>query len=179
MDYAPLVRAIQEGDQEAANRLVAKAGPILIRMLKVRMNATREDAEDAVQTMFYSVITAIQEGRIRNPSGLLSYMIVTCKHNYLKNREQFRTELDEKQVNDSATEPDQLTRLIDREREEALSECLESLPPEQKEFIGYWLSHPDARASEVAERFGITVNNAWTRKHRIIRALQRCLKSKQ
>lgn len=178
MDYAPLVKAIQEGDQEAANRLISDATPILIRMLKVRMNASQEDAEDAVQMMFLYVVKAIREDRIDNPSGLLSYMVLTCRHNYLKKQEGFQPELMDEEIREPVQQAEQLDRLIDEEKEKIYAECIESLRDEYKEFYGYWIRHSDSSAKEIADHFGISVNNAWTRKHRIMKTLQKCVESK-
>ncbi len=178
MDYAPLVEAIQEGDQEAANRLISEATPILIRMLKARMNASQQDAEDAVQMMFLYIINSIREGKIRNPSGLLSYMIVTCRHSYLKNRDGLKADLPGEDLEEPVQEECQLTRLINQEKERIYEECIESLPDDQREFIRYWLSHPDSSAREIGEHFEISENNAWTRKHRIMKRLRACYESK-
>lgn len=173
-----MVNAIREGDQETANRLISDATPILIRMLKVRMNASHEDAEDAVQMMFLYVVKAIKEGRIDNPSGLLSYMVVTCRHSYLKKQEGFRPELLDEQVSEPVQQASQLSRLIDQEKKKIYSECIESLKNQYKEFYSYWIRHPDSSASDIAKHFGISVNNAWTRKHRIMKTLQKCVESK-
>lgn len=173
-----MVKAIREGDQESANRLITDATPILIRMLKARMNASQEDAEDAVQMMFLYVIKAIKEDRIQNPSGLLSYMIVTCRHNYLKSRDGFHPESLDQELHEPSLEPVQLNRLIESEKEAIYEECVNSLSRERREFFRYWTRHPDSSASEVAGHFGISVNSAWTRKHRIVKALKMCIESK-
>ncbi|MEX0890485.1 MAG: sigma-70 family RNA polymerase sigma factor [Balneolaceae bacterium] len=179
MDYTPLVIAIQEGDEKAANRLISEARPILIRMLKVRMNASQEDAEDAVQMMFLYVIRAIQEDRIENPSGLLSYMIITCRHNYLKRVNGFRPDLAGDMAEEPVVEATQLSRLIDEEKQQLYERCIRSLKKKHREFFEYWLSHPDDTAAQVAEVFGISEGNAWTRKHRIIKMLKECVQKKQ
>lgn len=178
MDYAPLVKAIQEDDREAANRLISDATPILIRMLKVRMNATQEDAEDAVQMMFLYVIQAIKQGRIENPSGLLSYMIMTCRHSYLKKKEGFSPELMDDHVSEPSQPARQLSAIIEEEKKEIYYECINALKEDYKKFYKYWVRHPDSSAKEIASHFGISVNNAWTRKHRIMKSLQKCVESK-
>ena len=178
MDYAPLVKAIQEGDQEAANRLVSDATPILIRMLKTRMNATHEDAEDAVQMMFLYVVNAIRENKIDNPSGLLSYMVLTCRHSYLKKQEGFKPELLDEHFSEPVQPAYQLERLMSEEEERIRDECIEELRDEYREFYNYWVKHSDSNAKEIAEHFGISVNNVWTRRHRIMKTLQKCVESK-
>lgn len=178
MDYAPLVKAIREGDQESANELISNVTPILIRMLKARMNASQEDAEDAVQMMFLNVIKAIKKDRIRNPSGLLSYMMITCKHNYLKSRDGYHPESLESLVTEPAIEAVQLEAIVEEEKWRIYDECLHSLSEERLEFYNFWYQHPDSSASEVARHFGISVNSAWTRKHRILKALKKCFRSK-
>ncbi|MEX0995189.1 MAG: sigma-70 family RNA polymerase sigma factor [Balneolaceae bacterium] len=178
MNYAPLVKAIQEGDQETANRMISEATPILIRMLRVRMNASREDAEDAVQKMFLYIIEAIQDNRIQNPSGLLSYMIISCRHNYLKEVESEHTGYLEDRVNELASSPDQLSNLVNKEIQKIHLECINKLKSPYKSFYIYCLQHEDAEASEIAKEFNISVSNVWTRKHRILKRVRECVKSK-
>ncbi|MEX0770665.1 MAG: sigma-70 family RNA polymerase sigma factor [Balneolaceae bacterium] len=178
MNYAPLVKAIQEGDQETANRMIAEATPILIRMLRVRMNASREDAEDAVQKMFLYIIEAIQENRIENPSGLLSYMIMSCRHNYLKEVESDPPGYLDDQVNDLSCSPDQLSNLLNEEIQRIHIECIDKLKKPYRSFYIYCLTHEEAEASEIAKVFGISVNNVWTRKHRIFKKVRECVRKK-
>lgn len=178
MDYSPLVNAVREGDQETANRLISEATPILVRMLMARMNADRHDAEDAVQSMFVYIIEAIRNGNIHNPSGLLSYMIKTCRHNYLKSRQEYTVDYEEGMTGEPATEAVQLERLIESERLDIYRECVDGLKQDYRDYFDYWTDHPDSPAEEVAEAFGISVNNAWTRKHRIIKWLQKCVRQK-
>jgi DNA-directed RNA polymerase specialized sigma24 family protein len=42
----------------------------------------------------------------------------------------------------------------------------------------YWFDHPDAHTKKVASHFDISVNNAWTRKHRLIKKLNECYREK-
>ena len=178
MNYAPLVKAIQEGDQKAANRLIEQARPVLVRMLMARMNASQEDAEDAVQKMFLYVIEAIQEDRIENPTGFLSYMIITCRHNYLKARNGLSfTPLDDL-IHEPSESPDQVDRLMSEDQYRILTECLEQLSEENRQIFSYWLQKPEASAIDVSERFGISKSNAWTKKHRILNKVRKCFKSK-
>lgn len=178
MDYAPLVKAIQEGNDQEANRLISKVTPILVRMLQVRMNASLQDAEDTVQIMFINVIRAIRENRIDYPERLLAYMITACRNGYMKNQGKHDYMLFSEGVEEPREEPAQLRQLIEKEKLRHYETCIESLRSDHKEFIRYWLRHPDANASDVAEHFGISVNNAWVRKHRIIKLIQDCLESK-
>ncbi|MGM0505812.1 MAG: RNA polymerase sigma factor [Bacteroidota bacterium] len=178
MDYTPLVKAVQNGDQVTTNKLISEATPILIRMLMARMNASRLDAEDAVQSMFAYVIEAIREGKIHNPSGLLAYMIKTCRHNYLKSLREYTVNYELGMSGEPATEAVQLERLIESERMDLYQDCLDHLKDDYREFFEYWVTHPDAPAIDVAREFDISVNNAWTRKHRVIKWLQECIKRK-
>lgn len=178
MNYAPLVKAIQEGDQETANRMISEATPILIRMLVVRMNATREDAEDAVQKMFLYIIEAIRDDKIQNPSGLLSYMIMSCRHNYLKKVESDHPAYLDDRVNKLSCSPDQLSNLLNKEIQRIHIDCINQLKKHNRSFYIYCLKHEEAEASEIAEHFGISVNNVWTKKHRILKKVRECVKSK-
>ncbi|MEX1010906.1 MAG: sigma-70 family RNA polymerase sigma factor [Balneolaceae bacterium] len=177
MNYSPLVEAIREGDRKTANRMIAEATPILIRMLMSRMNAKREDAEDAVQKMFLYVIPAIRSGKIKKPTALLSYMILCCRHNYLKELRNMRHEPIEEHEHEIVNSSDPFEYLKLKDIRKIHIECVNSMAEQHREFYCFWLQNQDIEAAAIAERFGISVTNAWTRKHRILKKLRESMLS--
>lgn len=174
MDYSALVKAVQDGDDITANRLFAQALPILKRYLIATFNASPEDAEDAVQRMFEYVIPKIRRNEINNPGGLLSYMLTGVKHAYLKDVRDFDIgdldELDE----EPEVEASQVWNLINEERLSILKYCIETLKGHYRTMIDFIFDHPSATTGDIAEHFDISENNAWTRKHRVIKQLSDC-----
>lgn len=176
MDYSDLVSSIQTGDDRTANRLCDRATPILKKYLISNVGSSPTDADDAIQKMFEYVIKKIKNDEIENPSGLLAYMLTTSRHCYykvLKKRDKQLAEDLEQEPGRSAT---QIWELVDEEEQKILKLCLSKLKKSYLEFITYLFNYPDAETEDIAEHFDISTNNAWTRKHRIIKKLNKCTK---
>jgi len=178
MDYSGLVKAIREGDERTTGKLCAEATPILKRYLLKKCNANSFDADDAIQKMFEYVIIKIREDEIENPSGLLSYMLKTCRHNYIKMIRENSFDYIDNLSEEPSNTADQLWKLINEERQEILKYCIQQLRKSYLEFVNYLFSYPGATSEDIAEQFNITRNNAWIRKHRIINKLTDCVITK-
>lgn len=178
MDYSPFVHAIRDGDDATANKIIAGATPVLIRYLMVRMGASEDDAKDAVQKMFLYVIESIKDGKIQNPSGLLSYMLKTCRHNYTKTLRRQDFEIVDDSIEYAVSEPEQIDKLLDKERKRILKRCLELLNSSYRKFITHWLEDPSVDAEKIAEIYNTSAGNIWTRKHRFIKQLNDCVNKK-
>lgn len=176
MDYSELVYAVKKNDMQTANKLCAQAIPILKKYLISKVNATPEDAEDAVQKMFEYVIPKIQKDEIKSPSGLLSYMLSGARHSYYKIVRDFDLDKYNEIEEQLVSEADQVWNLIDRDRKKILLKCIEQLKGHYQKLITFLFDYPDADSNEIAEYFDISVNNAWTRKHRVIQQLNECVK---
>lgn len=175
MDYSELVYAVKKNDMRTANRMCAEAIPILKKYLIAKVDATPEDAEDAVQKMFEYVIPKIQKDEINSPSGLLSYMLSGARHSYYKIVRDFDLDKYGQMENELVSEAKQVWNLVNKDRESILSKCIEKLKGHYRELITFMFDHPEAEANEIAEYFDISLNNAWTRKHRVIQQLQDCV----
>lgn len=175
MDYSELVSAIQNGNQRKANKMCAEAAPILKKYLISKVGAEPDDADEALQNMFEYVINKIRDEEIDNPAGLLAYMLKSSKHSYYNmlrgRRRDFTEEIQEEPVSPA----EQVLRLVDKEKQKILRICIEKLKKGYREFITHWFSFPDAETEDIAEHFDISVNNAWTRKHRIVKKLTDCV----
>lgn len=177
MDYSGLIDAVKNGDQLTASRLCSEATPILKRYLRKKCGADSSDADDAIQRMFEYVINKILEDDFENPSGILSYMLKACRHNYIKiAREKNQPDI-EYLASEPFNEPVQIWELVDEEQQTILKYCTEKLRKGYREFIDYFFSFPNASAEDVADHFEISVNNAWTRKHRVINKLNDCVET--
>lgn len=175
MDYSALVVAIKNGDQKTSSRLCSEATPILKRYLLKKFSADPNDAEEAIQQMYEYIVIKVLEDDFENPKGILSYMIKTCRHNYIKLAQEKNRPDIENISREPVSEARQIWQLINEEEQEILQYCTEKLRENYKEFINYWFSFPNATANDAAEFFNISVNNAWTRKHRIINKLNECV----
>ncbi|MFO7848244.1 MAG: sigma-70 family RNA polymerase sigma factor [Balneolaceae bacterium] len=177
MDLSGFITAVRNNDQLEASRICSETTPILKRYLRKKLGADPNDAEDAIQRMFEYIINKIREEEFENPKGILSYMLKTCRHNYIKivqDREQIDYDYVEERL---YSNPVQIWDLVNKENQSILRQCAQQLRKGYREFINYFFSFPNASTRDVAEHFDISVNNAWTRKHRVINKLHDCVKS--
>ncbi|HET8865670.1 MAG TPA: sigma-70 family RNA polymerase sigma factor [Gracilimonas sp.] len=178
MDYSKFVKAVLENDQPVINKQVRVITAVLIKFLTVRLDALFEDAQDCAQNTLMIAIEKIRNDQLNNPDVIINYLFTTSKHEYFKllskEREVNYEDLPEHQFN----KPDQLDRLVDNEKMSILKRCMEALKADYKSYIEYWFQNPDYETSVVAEHFGISVNNAWTKKHRVINVLKECFEKK-
>lgn len=178
MDFSDLADAIKENDSARVNELMKKLIPRLKRFLTVHMNATRQDAEDCAQESVLLCIEAIKEDRLRNTDKVLSYLLTSCRNNYLKMKDKRKEQHYDKLPEDQNSPAGQLINLLDKERRRLLEWCLKQLKQEYQAFMRYWFQFPDSEAEKVADHFNISISNTWTRKHRIISKLNECYEEK-
>lgn len=178
MDYSQLLEAIKKDDEQVIQKHVNVLTKILLKYLTVRLGASYEDARDCIQNVFLSLLDKVRNDKITHPDALLSYVFTSVRHDYYKRVEKHKEVLDEHIDRNVDQATDQLQLLVDEERQHALDDCINELKPKQKEYIAYWFNNPGLEAADVAKKFKISVNNAWTKKHRIIKILQQCVQSK-
>jgi RNA polymerase sigma factor (sigma-70 family) len=180
MNYIQLIDAIRENDSKSVNILLSSLYPVLVNYLCVTMNAGTKDAEDCAQEAMITVVENIRNGGIRNRDSIFSYIITVTRHAYLRLRRDNVSVnyVDFEEAFHVAEPADQLKNILDEERERLLMECIGELNNENREMIMLWFQDPDRPTEEIAARFKISINNAWIRKHRIIKILNQCIKKK-
>lgn len=178
MDYAKLVTAVQENKTQETNKIIEALRPRLIAFLQIHMNATRSDAEDCAQDSLITALEIMKEDGIKNPDKIVSYILSTCRNNYLKMQKKKRPEATDEIPESHQQAPKQLQSLLDEEQQQLLEWCLNQLKEKYQNFMAYWFDHPDSHAKKVAKHFDISVNNVWTRKHRLIQKLNECYQEK-
>lgn len=178
MEYSELVEALQGEDVIRVNKILEDLIPRLIRFLEIHMGAPRIDAEDCVQYSMELTLEVIRAGKLNDSEKVLTYLMTTCRNNYLKSREKKKEIIYDEIPKNRFHEPSQITSLVEQERKSILERCIEELKGVYRSFIEYWLEYPDSDADAVAEHFNISVNNVWTRKHRVIKQLNECYEKK-
>lgn len=178
MDYTKLVTAIKNGSEEDVSLLYTDAFQILCSYLRSTMRAGHQDAEDCAQHAIISAVERIQSNAIREPESIYSYMLQSARNRYL--RIQYENKRSNYQDNMEPFVPieEQIDKLVSREEQQALKDCLNKLTEGSRKLIGYWLNYPDIHASDIADELGISVNNVWIRKHRIVKTLSECVRKK-
>lgn len=174
MDYADLVEALKKNDSSRINEHLETLVPRLLRFLTIHMNASRQDAQDCAQETLLLTLEAVADDRIENPNRILSYMLTSCKNNYLKMIQKEKEQNYETVPQDHHHLPGQLKAMLDKEKKSLLEQCMDQLKKEYKRFMEYWFTDPGMEAEKVADKFGLSLSNTWTRKHRIIKQLNEC-----
>ncbi|WP_069131922.1 RNA polymerase sigma factor [Rhodohalobacter halophilus] len=174
MDYSELVEALQRNDRQSVNQICADSLVILKKYLIARMGATPENAEDAVQQMFEYLIPKIREDVIDNPGGLAKYMMKAARHTYLNLLRDYNFNEYEELAEEPVVPENQIWNLINDDRKQILKHCIDKLKAHYRSLVEFLLTYPEADAADVAEKFDISVNNAWQRRHRVIKHLSSC-----
>lgn len=178
MDYSKFVTAVLEDDRKAMDSLSEIISKVLVKFLLVRLDASLEDAKDSAQNAIMLSIEKIKNNELDNPDSIIHYLFKTAKNNYLKEQRKQKEKNYEEIPDHYSEQGDQLKNLLSKERKSILETCISLLKPKQLNYISYWFDNPAADSSIVADHFGISVNNAWTKKHRIIQVLKECFEKK-
>ncbi|MFU8861566.1 MAG: RNA polymerase sigma factor [Cyclonatronaceae bacterium] len=180
MNYTQLIEAINENDSRTVDNLLSSLYPVLVNYLCITMNAGLKDAEDCAQEALITVVENIRNNGIRNPGSIFSYVITVSRHAYLRLRRNDMpgNYVDFEEAYHVAEPADQLENLLDEERARVLEECIEAMNKENREMIELWFENPDRPTDEIAAHFNISINNAWIRKHRIMKFLIQCVEKK-
>lgn len=173
-----MVTAIKENDNKKVDEYLKTLMPRLVRFLRIHMNASINDAKDCAQESFLLSLEVIKQDKLQNPERILSYLLTSCRNNYLKMQRKNREQNFDEVPAEHYHKPGQLSSLMDKERNRLLKWCMEQLKKEYRKFMEYWFEHPDYEAEKVAEHFDLSVSNTWTRKHRIIKKLNKCYQKK-
>lgn len=174
MDYSKFVTAVLTNDKESLGEFYEVLTKVLLKFLLVRMDADLEDAKDSAQNAIMFGVEKIKNKELEHPDLIINYLFTTAKHDYLKHQSK-RKEVNYEEIPAHHSEQGiQLEKLLDEERQSILQRCFEKLKPKQFNYISYWFNNPQSDTALVADHFGISVNNAWTKKHRIIHVLKEC-----
>lgn len=174
MDFSNLLHAMSEGNESTLGEMLEHLTPILKKYLMAKFSAEEVDAEDAIQTMLLKTLIKARNDKIKNPDAFLGYIYSATRNEYLKIARKKLASGEDSLARIEGDFPGQLEKLLDEEKMRILEHCLQTLKSAHQSYIAYWFENPGEEASKVAEKFKISVNNAWTKKHRIIRMLNEC-----
>jgi len=174
---AGLAEALRLGEATAAERLVATYGDRAYR-LAVRITGNGQDAEEAVQDAFWSVVRKIDTFRGDSAIGSWIYRIVSnAAYEKVRRRPQSSVEISLDEVLPTFHEDGRYAGVVadwsssiddpavQTELRAVLSSAVSELPADYRAVM---LLHDDEGLSmaEVADALGITVPTAKTRAHR-------------
>ncbi len=178
MEYSELADAFSKNDTSKINHLMGELRPRLLRFLHIHMNARMDEAEDCIQDAILNALETIKDGDMRDAENLLSYLLSSCRNNYLNMQNKKGLSIVEQDPDTTLQPPRQLTQLLDKERRDLLAQCIAKLSDDYRVFINYWFADPGIEAKKVAAHFKMSVANVWTKKHRILKKLNACYQKK-
>lgn len=179
-DYSELVTALQNHQTGDANALLKQLVPALRNYLKVVMDADPRDAEDVVQQALLNICEKIMRDEIRDKKYIYKYLLTTCRNLYLnlvQKKDQFSIE-DTYFSSHMVSPQQQIANILDKERQNILSHCLQKLRKKSRIFITYIINHPKANTKALSEHFGLSESNVRVKKSRIISDLSHCVKKR-
>lgn len=180
LDYSELVTALQNNEQGKANRLLKQLLHRLEIYLTVVMDASEADSKEAVQRAFFNAYPKIMAGEISNKKYIYKYFLTACRREYVRMyKEEDRYTSDFEDDPDTIQTPsNQIEKLLDKDRQRVLKECLQQLPEQSRNYITYIMNHPEATTKSLSERFELTESNVRVKKSRIMNDLSHCVKRK-
>lgn len=178
IDYSKLVQATLEDDQFQLNKILDQIFKVLIFYLLGTMHCSKEDAEDCAQQAIMNILEKIKEKKIKDPERIFPYLLKSCRNNCLRLMRYNGKFISDEHFTYLTEPPRQLLNLLDEEEAAALKTCVATLSDLHKTFLDYMFNLPGIDANQIAEHFGISVASVWSRKHRIIRKLSKCVKTK-
>jgi RNA polymerase sigma-70 factor (ECF subfamily) len=153
----PLVRELVEGRPDAFARLYDQHGPSLFRVA-LRLLASRQDAEDAVQEVFVGLVRARRSlGQVEN---LRAYLYASLRR--AAGRLAARAGQRPVPLPDLDRVAAAESRPLDVERSARLERAVRELPPQQRELIALKVDG-GLTFAEVAACLGISPNTAASR----------------
>lgn len=178
MDYRKFVEALENGNTKEFSELYSEAFAVLCSYLRTTMRADEHNAKDCAQHALVKTMERVRKGAIRDPDSIYSYLLQSAKNRYMRVRFEQRRSNFQEDMEIYAPVEEQIDRLAAQERKKALESCLEKLDEDSREFILFWIENPNARGSVVAQLFNMSVNNVWTKRHRLVKKLSECIKKK-
>lgn len=178
MDFVKFYSAFEQGDSGEFDKMYTRAFRMLCTYLRTNMRADNQDAEDCAQHALVMTLDRIQKGAIREPQKIYSYLLQSAKNRYIRVRYEQRRSNFQEDMEPYAPVEEQVDLLVSQERARALESCIEGLGEQAREFILFWMENPDVHSEAVARFFDISVNNVWTKRHRLLKKLGDCVRKK-
>ena len=178
MDYSKLVETLENGDPKEFSKLYNDAFEVLCSYLRTNMRADEQNAKDCAQHAIIKTMERVRKGAIRDPDSIYSYLLQSAKNRYMRVRFEQRRSNFQEDMEIYAPVEEQIDRLAEQEKNKALESCIEKLDEASREFILFWIENPNARGNVVAQLFNMSVNNVWTKRHRLVKKLSECIQKK-
>lgn len=164
------------GNEEAEAEIVRRFAP-RIRLYGLRHLRDEQAALDLVQEVLVTTLTALRDGRVKDPDRLPSFVLGACRLTVTNQRrtESRRTRLLAEFGHALGGEPDDPWRhaVVDDDR---LARCLERLPARERAVVVLTF-YAERSAEEIARELGTSRGNVRVVRHRALVRLHECLEA--
>ncbi len=168
---AELVQRIAAGDRIAEGELCERYRPRAVFLVRRRAFGREEVAEDIAQEAMPSLIAAIRDGRLKDPTKIGAYLFRTCSNLSARwrNRQARETPLGSTQRAATGGDPEEL--YIERETRDRLMQAFEELSKTDREILAQRFGE-ELSFAQIAENLGIAYANARQRARRAVARLR-------
>jgi RNA polymerase sigma factor (sigma-70 family) len=169
-----LVTRARFGDQQAWDALVERYAPLIWSICR-RHRLGAADAEDVGQTVWLHLVD--QLGKIRDPAALPGWLATATRRECLRVLRAARGPLAAGYALDAETLPDEQAStaehdLLAAERNAALREALQDVPPGGQRLILLLIEDPPVPYAEISARLGIPVGSIGPTRRRCLAKLR-------
>jgi RNA polymerase sigma factor (sigma-70 family) len=180
VDYSELIDALESRQNGESNKFLDGLTSRTCDFLQATMDASRQDAEDAVQEGFLMAYEKFIHDELKEEKFFYKYLLTCCRNAYLKiiGYEDRSHDEPEHIFRGMISPHKQIANLLNKDRQQVLQACLEKLKPEEQEFITYLLNNPDKSTKEISKHTGLSESNVRVKKSRIIDDLSYCAQKK-
>jgi RNA polymerase sigma factor (sigma-70 family) len=173
------VKAVKTENRAVIEDYSARVVPMVTEYLMVALKANKFHAEECSHHAFSVVLDRIKNNSIDDQTSVVSYLVTTARNQYfnmLKNEIREGSAILQEQYYQDSEE--QIQSLLDEERTKILEQCLGNLDEKARVYIQYVMKHSDYSMLKIGKIFGISPENARTKKSRIVRQLSDCVRKK-
>jgi RNA polymerase sigma factor (sigma-70 family) len=168
-----LVTRARNGDKQAWDALVERYAPLIWSIC--RRHRLGGDAEDVAQIVWLQLVD--QVGKIRDPAALPGWLATVARRECLRILRRPGS-LVAGHVLDTETLPDERTGMVEEEllaaeRQAALLEAFQALPPRCQRLITLLIEDPPVPYAEISARLGIPVGSIGPNRSRCLDKMRR------
>lgn len=167
-----LVAAAASGDPRATEALVERYSG-LVWSIAWSYHLSRADAADVSQVVWLRLVENI--GRIRQPASLGAWLASVTRHEclrLLRRGEREVTTWDSLDLDECCPDEDVDLGLLSQERDSALREAFDCLPPRWRSLLEVLMDAPSASYEEVAEAVGMPIGSIGPTRQRCLERLR-------
>jgi len=179
-EWKDLALRLQAGDAASENELARLFHPHLLAMAASRLN-DRETAREIAQEAMLGVLSALREGRLREPEKLPAFVVGTGRNlinnslrQKIKRPEPINLGFEEAAIPGPDPDPSE-SSLENEERRDAVFSALQELKPVDKRILYLTLAE-GLKPQEIALEMGLRPEIIRLRKSRALKRLRRKLK---